>query len=123
MPSITAMSIDSSKRAVAVSFTIFKASATAYRRLCSTFARIARVRLESWLIAICPSPLLALHRDAHAAGRAGDGPDGGIQAGRGQVRHLRPGDVLGLGARDLADLVRMRFARTLLHLGRPLDQH
>src|ERR1700758_959433 len=123
MPSTTAVSIDSSNFAVAVSFAIFKASATGYRWLCSTLVRIARVRLERWLIAICPSPLLSLHRDPHAASRSGDRSNGGIQAGRGQIRHLRLGDFFGLGARDLAYLVGMRFARTFFHLGRFLDQY
>src|SRR5918995_6191281 len=60
----------------------------------------------------------ALHVDAHAAGAARDGAHGRVEIRRGQVGHLRFRDLLELPARNLADLLRVRRAGTLLDADR-----
>src|SRR5687768_8412200 len=110
MPSCTATSIDSSNLAVAHSCTILKASSMAYSLVLSTLPCSACWRFVSFAMSE------ALHRDAHRAGRAGDGADRGVQVGGGQVLQLGLGDLLDLLARQLAHLVGVRLGRTLVEL-------
>src|SRR5574340_309828 len=117
MPRLTATSMDSSNLAVAVCLTRLSASVSGYTLLRSTLALIALVRLE--MLAM----LYALHFNTHAAGAAGDGTHGCIHVGSSQVRHFCLGDIFGLGAGQLADLVGMRTRAAFLHAGGFLDQH
>src|SRR2546421_5291295 len=117
MPRFTAMSTDSSNLAVAVFFTRSSAIFSSYARARSTSAAICFTRLDACAMSE------ALHFDAHAAGAAGDRLHGGFHVGRGEVRLLHPGDLLGLRARELADLVRMRLRAALLELERLADEH
>ena len=55
----------------------------------------------------------ALHFDAHAARAAGDGAHCRVQIGRRQIGHLGLRDLLGLRARQLADLVDVRLGAAL----------
>src|SRR5688500_8300953 len=102
MPRFTATSTDSSNLAVAVFFTSSSAAFISYVLVRSARPTIFWARLE--ILAM----LDALHFDAHAAGAAGDGAHGRIEVGRGEVRGLRLGDLLGLGAGELPDLVGVR---------------
>src|SRR5690606_7266970 len=115
-PSCTATSMDSSNLAVAASFTRASASLRGYSLVVST--------LPCWALAFLVSLAIshALHVHAHRAGRAGDGAHGSIQIRGREVGHLGLGDLLELGARDLADLVGVRLGRALVQLDRLLDQ-
>src|SRR5688572_28796256 len=116
MPRFTATSIDSSNLAVAVFFTRSSATLGSYDFERSTRALIFFTRLE---IAMSDP----LHFDAHAAGAAGDGAHRGLEVGGRQVRLLHLRDLLGLLARELADLVGVRRLAALLDLERLADQH
>src|SRR5690606_22136127 len=66
---------------------------------------------------------LALHRDAHGTGLAFDDAARRFERGRVEVRHLLLGDLLDLGAANLADLALVRRAGALLDPRGLLDQH
>src|SRR3984957_11076913 len=64
-----------------------------------------------------------LHIDAHAAGAAGDGAHGGREIRGGEVRGLGFGDLLDLGARNLANLGGIGGATALFNTDRLADQY
>src|SRR5690242_1182087 len=117
IPRFTATSTDSSNFAVAVFFTRSSACFTSYALERSTRALIFFTRLEIFAMS---DPL---HFDAHAAGAARDGAHRGIHVGGGEVRLLHLGDLLGLGARQLAHLVGVRLGAALVELERLPDEH
>src|SRR5438270_6158551 len=117
MPRFTATSTDSSNLAVAVFFTRSSAIFSSYALARSTSAAICFTRLEACAMSD------ALHFDAHAAGAAGDRANRRVQVGRGEVRLLHLRDLLGLGSRELAHLVRVRLRASFLELQRLADEH
>src|SRR5690606_16586817 len=104
-PRRTATSTDSTNLALVKPLMVFRASSMGSALPGSTAALIAFCRLFS---AMCS----ALHHQTHRMGRARDGTNRRIQVGRGQVGFLRLGDLLELGAGDLADLVGVRTLGT-----------
>src|SRR5712692_8883408 len=117
MPRFTATSIDSSNFAVAVFFARSSAVFSSYALARSTRAAICFTRLEGCVMSD------ALHFDAHAARAACDRADRRVHVGRGEVRLLHLRDLLGLGARELAHLVRMRLRASFLELQGLADEH
>src|SRR5690606_17303279 len=114
-PRRTATSTDSTNLARAVFLMIWMASSKAYALPGTTAALMAFLRL---FIAMAS----ALHRQAHRTGGTRDGAHGRVQVGSGQVGFLRLGDLLELGAGDLAHLLGVRALGTALHAGRLLEQ-
>src|SRR5690606_14899767 len=100
-PRRTETSTASTNLALLLSWTIFRASSIAYALPGCTAALIAFCRLFSAMYS-------ALHRQTHRTGRARDGTHRRIQVRRRQVGFLRLGDLLELGAGDLAHLLGVR---------------
>src|SRR6185369_2852567 len=69
------------------------------------------------------APLQAFDVDAHAAGSARDGADGGFEIGRGEIRRLRLGNFFQLLARNLADLLGVGHTDALFNADGLADQH
>src|SRR5690606_844868 len=115
-PRRTATSTASTNLALLWSLTIFRASSIAYALPGCTAAWIAFCRLFNAMSS-------ALHRQTHRTGGARDGAHRRVQIGRGQVGLLRLGDVLELGAGDLAHLLGVRALGAGGDAGGLLQQH
>src|SRR5437667_4228885 len=61
--------------------------------------------------------------NAHAARTARNRAHGSVEVRSGKIGAFHLGDLFGLGARELADLVAMGLAASLVDLRRLLDQH
>src|ERR1700729_507978 len=116
-PKFTDTSTDSLNLAVANSFTSFNASSMGYVLPGGNFSFQVLVRLAT------AGMSHSLHVNTHAAGAAGDGAHGCVQAGRCQIRHFHLGDVLELLAGHFPHFRRVRRGAALGDAERLGNQH